>query len=1459
MANQVDFKILPSDQFNVYSPQTRSDKIITYFTLLSKLRGDILAVGQEDDPNDIVSAFYSSVGGTQTLHLVKADGSEITASVPEPTVGTVTSVDLTASTGISVSGGPITTSGSITVTNTAPDQVVVLTGAGTTSISGTYPSFTITSNDQFVGTVTSVGLTMPAAFSVANSPVTASGTLAVTAAGLSSQYIRGDGQLANFPTPGGGGSSVNYYLNGSVSQGTFGGDTYYELSKTPIAGAGTNFTRAHGSGDGYIASFITDANDPDQINIPGGNWNLEFYFNSSSSGGSPAFYGELYKVSVSNVFTLIASGSVNPESITGGTTIDQYYTSIAVPQTALLSTDRLAIRVYVIVSGKNITLHTENSNFSEVITTFSTGLNSLNGLSDQVQYFAVGTSGTDFAISSSVDTHTFNLPTASATNRGALSSADWTTFNSKEPALTKGNLTEATSAVLTITGGTGAVIGTGTTIQVAQSGASTSGFLSSTDWNTFNGKQSALTFSAPLVNTSGTVSIPAATSLVDGYLSAANFVTFNGKQDALTLTTTGSTGAATLIGATLNIPNYADQFVGTVTSVNMSVPTGFAISGNPITTSGTLAVAFATGYSLPTDAIQANWTAAYNDKINSASFDTSTGVITLTQQDAGTVTVDIDGRFILLSEKGAANGVATLDAGGKLPVSQLPSSVFEYKGTWNAATNTPTLANGTGDPGDVYRCTVAGTVNFGAGAISFEIGDLVIYDGTEWQKSESTDAVTSVNGYTGTVVLTTSDISEGTNLYFTTARARQSLSAGTAISYDNSTGVITNSAPDQIVAITAGTGTSVTGTYPNFTISATGTGGTVTSVDLTAGTGISVSGGPITTSGSITVTNTAPDQVVSITGAGTTSVTGTYPSFTITSNDQYDGTVTSVDMSVPTGFAISGNPITTSGTLALAFASGYSLPTNASQANWDTAYNNSITAFSYNTSTGVLTLTQQDAGTLTATVTLAPFDTDDLAEGATNKYDKTVALTGAGTTTITGTYPSFTITSNDEFDGTVTSVATTAPITGGTITTTGTIGITQSGAASDGYLSSTDWNTFNSKEPSLTKGNLTEATSSVLTITGGTNAVIGTGTTIQVSQAGASSNGYLSSTDWNTFNDKQDAITLTTTGTSGVATLIGATLNIPDYTEQYSGTVTSVATTAPITGGTITTTGTIGITQAGAASDGYLSSADWTTFNSKQGALTFTAPLVNTSGTITITQSGAATDGYLSSTDWNTFNGKEPALTKGNLTEVTSAVLTITNGTNAVIGSGTSIQVAQSSSTTNGYLSSTDWSTFNGKASNSFTTITVATQSNIVAGSATDTLTIVAGTGVAITTDALTDTLTISATGSGGTVTSIDTTAPITGGTITGTGTIGITQSGAAADGYLTSTDWNTFNGKQDALTFSAPLVNTSGTISISQSGAATDGYLSSTDWNTFNGKQDAITLTTTGTSGAATLIGCHT
>jgi hypothetical protein len=106
-----------------------------------------------------------------------------------------------------------------------------------------------------------------------------------------------------------------------------------------------------------------------------------------------------------------------------------------VPQTALLATDRLAVRIYVNNSGRTIKLHTEDNHLCQVITTFSTGITALNGLTDQVQNLAVGTSGSDFAINSATGTHTFNLPTASATNRGALSSADWTTFDGKQNAL----------------------------------------------------------------------------------------------------------------------------------------------------------------------------------------------------------------------------------------------------------------------------------------------------------------------------------------------------------------------------------------------------------------------------------------------------------------------------------------------------------------------------------------------------------------------------------------------------------------------------------------------------------------------------------------------------------------------------------------------------------------------------------------------------------------------------------------------------------------------------------------------------------------------------------------------------------------------------------------------------------------------------------------------------------------
>jgi hypothetical protein len=130
---------------------------------------------------------------------------------------------------------------------------------------------------------------------------------------------------------------------------------------------------------------------------------------------------------------------------------------------------------------------------------------------------------------------------------------------------------------------------------------------------------------------------------------------------------------------------------------------------------------------------------------------------------------------IPLAQKGANNGVATLDGGGKVPVSQLPNAVMTYEGMWDASTNTPTLANGTGNAGQVYRVSAPGSVDFGAGNIEFAVGDYVIYSGSVWEKSDGTDAVNSVNGQQGIVVLNTSNIAENTNLYFTDERAQDAV------------------------------------------------------------------------------------------------------------------------------------------------------------------------------------------------------------------------------------------------------------------------------------------------------------------------------------------------------------------------------------------------------------------------------------------------------------------------------------------------------------------------------------------------------------------------------------------------------------------------------------------------------------------------------------------------------------
>jgi len=251
---------------------------------------------------------------------------------------------------------------------------------------------------------------------------------------------------------------------------------------------------------------------------------------------------------------------------------------------------------------------------------------------------------------------------------------------------------------------------------------------------------------------------------------------------------------------------------------------------------------------------------------------------------------------------------------------------LSYQGTWNASTNTPTLTSSVGVNGYYYIVSTAGSTNLD-GITDWQIGDWLLFNGTVWQKIDQSNLVTSVNGQTGAVsvgtvtsvaatagtgiTVTGSPITSSGTLTITNSAPDQtvSLTASTGIStsgtYPNFT--ITNSAPDQTVSLTASTGISTSGTYPNFTITNTAPDQTVA---LTAGTGISTSG----TYPNFTITNSAPDQTVALTGAGTTSISGTYPNFTITSNDQFSGTVTSVTA----GTGLTGGTITTSGTVALA-------------------------------------------------------------------------------------------------------------------------------------------------------------------------------------------------------------------------------------------------------------------------------------------------------------------------------------------------------------------------------------------------------------------------------------------------------------------------------------------------------------------------------------------------------------
>jgi hypothetical protein len=102
--------------------------------------------------------------------------------------------------------------------------------------------------------------------------------------------------------------------------------------------------------------------------------------------------------------------------------------------------------------------------------------------------------------------------------------------------------------------------------------------------------------------------------------------------------------------------------------------------------------------------------------------------------------------------------VSSIGAGGGV-------GAVTYKGTWNASTNTPTLVSSQGTQGDYYVVNVAGSTNLD-GITDWQIGDWAIFNGNAWEKVDNTDAVSSVNGQVGTVVLTAADVNAAaSNVY----------------------------------------------------------------------------------------------------------------------------------------------------------------------------------------------------------------------------------------------------------------------------------------------------------------------------------------------------------------------------------------------------------------------------------------------------------------------------------------------------------------------------------------------------------------------------------------------------------------------------------------------------------------------------------------------------------------------
>jgi len=686
---------------------------------------------------------------------------------------------------------------------------------------------------------------------------------------------------------------------------------------------------------------------------------------------------------------------------------------------------------------------------------------------------------------------------------------------------------------------------------------------------------------------------------------------------------------------------------------------------------------------------------------------------------------------------GGANGVATLDSAGKIPVSQLPNSVMEYKGTWNVATNTPYLVNGTGNAGDVYMVTgaaVGGTNHdFGSGNILFYNGDQAIYDGSAWQRaSGSSGTVTSVAvtpgsgvsalSISGSPITTSGTITidfAGTNSQYVTGSgglttfpsltgfvpytgATNDLNLGTHNLFANNLfDGFTNVAASgsQIVLTIAST--------PSYTI--TGSGGqTIKLPDATTlPNGAIFSFNNNQSSGAITINNNSNTLVVSVPSGGFAEVVLLDNSIAAGSWDRH--------FKAPSNVSWSTNTLDYAGSITSATWNGNVVAINRGGTGSSTQ--NFVDLTTTQTIGGAKTFTSA----LTASSLIKSGGTSSQFLKADGSVDSSSYITltslsfAAGSGAYNNTTGVITIPTNNNQITNGANYITLGSLSAGTgISYSNTTGVITStitqytnalaiAAPLTGYVSG---------------AGVISATDSILSAIQKLNGNIGALTTGVSSVFGRT--GAVVATEGDYSLTLLSDVTITTPASGQVLRYNGTTW--VNSTESYVGTVTSVAAltlgttgtdlSSSVANGTTTPVITLNVPTASATNRGALSSADWSTFNGKESVLTFSSPLVRTTNTISIPVATTSVNGYLSSTDWTTFNNKLSTSTAASTyVPYTGATANANLGIYQIISNGGDFR-AQGSNNPIGLVLSSDYTI----ASNPKTIYTSYGQSAILGG-----------------------------------------------------------------------------------------------------------------------------------------------